>query len=320
MKKINYGIMSTASIVERFVQGVRASENGQVMAIASRTKEKAEKAAKNLAIPMSFGTYEELVTCKDIDVIYIPTINYMHYDNAKLALNHGKHVLVEKPMTLRQEDTAELFALAKKRNLFIMEAQKSVFLPINQEVRGLIKEGAIGKVHYARYTMSYPEVGFDWFYDLKKGGGALYGNAGYILSHCSYVLHEELIQTSGQATLDTQGVDLACIVNLKTSSGVLVQGQVTTLLKLPNKVELFGDKGKIVIKDFWKARTAMVMVTGEEPRELSHPVDYEMVYEINHVNECLEKGLLLSPVMTDLHSMDLAIKMDAIHEQFKAIL
>ncbi len=317
MKKVNYGILSTASIVDRFVQGVRASEKGQVLAIASRTKERAEQTAKRLDIPLSFGTYEELLACEDIQVVYIPTINYMHFENAKLALNHGKHVLVEKPMTLRQEDTAELFELARKKNLFIMEAQKSVFLPITQEVRELIEQGVIGKVHYARYTMSYPEVGFDWFYDLKKGGGAVYGNAGYILSHSSYVLNEDFIQVAAQATLDNQGVDLACTLNMKTPGGVLVQGQVTTLLNMTSKAELFGENGKIIIKDFWKAREATLIITGEGPRELYHPVDYEMMYEINHVNECLEKGLMVSPIMSDIHSMDLAMKMDAMHEDFK---
>ncbi len=316
MKKINYGILSTASIVERFVQGVRASENGQVLAIASRTKGRADQVAKELDIPQSFGSYEELVACPDIHVVYIPTINYMHFENAKLALNHGKHVLVEKPMTLRKEDTIELFELAREKNLFIMEAQKSVFLPITQKVRELIGEGIIGTVHYARYTMSYPDVGFTWFYDMEKGGGALNGNASYILSHSSFILNEEVIQTSGQATLDSKGVDLACSLSMKTSGGTLIQGHVTTLLSMPSKAEIYGEKGMIIIKDFWKARKATILVHGEEERELFYPIDYEMVYEINHVNECLEKGLIISPVMSDVHSIKGAEKVDHFHQDF----
>ena len=317
MKKINYGILSTASIVERFVHGVRASEKGQVMAIASRSKERAEKVAKELSIPLAFGSYEELVSSDQIQVVYIPTINHMHFENAKLALNYGKHVLVEKPMTLSQEDTIELFQLAKEKNLFIMEAQKSVFLPVTKEIKEVISQGGIGKVHYARYTMSYPEVGFEWFYDLKKGGGSTYGNAGYILSHGSYVLGEDLMLGSGEATLNDQGVDLACILNLKTSSGILFQGHVTTLLNLPSQAEIFGEKGKIVIENFWKARKAIVMVDGEEAREISHPVEHEMVYEINHVNECIERGLRVSPIMSDELSQNLAGKIDRFHRGYK---
>ncbi|NLB20160.1 MAG: Gfo/Idh/MocA family oxidoreductase [Clostridium sp.] len=250
-------------------------------------------------------------------MVYIPTINHMHFENAKLALNHGKHVLVEKPMTLSEEHTAYLFKLAKKKNLFIMEAQKSVFLPITLEVKEKIKEGIIGKVHFVRYTMSYPEVGFDWFYDVNKGGGALYGNAGYILSHSSYILNQDLVQPSGLATLGTGGIDLACILNIKTPEGILIQGQVTTLLDMVSQAEFYGDKGKITIKDFWKAREAIIEISGEKEQELSHPIDYEMVYEVDHVNECIENGILVSPVMSDKRSIDIAKKIDLYHEDFK---
>lgn len=317
MKKIKYGILSTASIVERFVQGVRASKNGEVVAIASRSLEKAKNKATELKIQKSFGSYEELVSCEEVQVVYIPTINHMHFENAKLALNHGKHVLVEKPMTLSEEHTAYLFKLAKKKNLFIMEAQKSVFLPITLEVKEKIKEGIIGKVHFVRYTMSYPEVGFDWFYDVNKGGGALYGNAGYILSHSSYILNQDLVQPSGLAILGTGGIDLACILNIKTPEGILIQGQVTTLLDMVSQAEFYGDKGKITIKDFWKAREAIIEISGEKEQELSHPIDYEMVYEVDHVNECIENGILVSPVMSDKRSIDIAKKIDLYHEDFK---
>lgn len=317
MKKITYGIMSTASIVERFVQAVRASKNGEVVAIASRSLEKAKNKAADLKIPKSFGSYEELVSCEEVQVVYIPTINHMHFENAKLALNHGKHVLLEKPMTLSEEHTAYLFKLAKKKNLFIMEAQKSVFLPITIEVKEKIKEGIIGKVHYARYTMSYPEVEFDWFYDVNKGGGALYGNAGYILSHSSYILDQELVAPSGQATFGNSGIDLACILNAKTPEGVLIQGHVTTLLDMVSQAEIYGDRGKITIKDFWKAREAVIEISGEQTQKLSHPVDYEMVYEVDHVNACIENGLIVSPVMSDKRSIDIARKIDSYHRDFK---
>lgn len=317
MEKIKYGILSTASIVERFVQAVRGSKNGEVVAIASRSLEKAQNKAVELKISKSFGSYEELVSCEDVQVVYIPTINHMHFENAKLALNHGKHVLVEKPMTLSEEHTTYLFKLAKKKNLFIMEAQKSVFLPITIDVKEKVKDGIIGKLHYVRYTMSYPEVGFDWFYDVNKGGGAVYGNAGYILSHSSFILDQELVQPSGLATLGGGGIDLACILSLKTNDGVLIQGQITTILDITSQAEFYGDKGKITINDFWKAREALVEVTGKKAQILSYPVDYEMVYEVDHVNECIEKGIFISAVMTDKRSIATAEIIDLFHEDFK---
>ena len=125
------------------------------------------------------------------------------------------------------------------------------------------------------------------------------------------------MQPSGLATLGTGGIDLACILNIKTPEGILIQGQVTTLLDMVSQAEFYGDKGKITIKDFWKAREAIIEISGEKEQELSHPIDYEMVYEVDHVNECIENGILVSPVMSDKRSIDISKKIDLYHEDFK---
>ena len=98
--KIRYGIVSTATIVPRFVQGVKDSDHGVVHAICSRSLKKAEQMAKELDIMNAYGSYEELLQDKDIDIVYIPTPNYLHYEYAKKALLANKHVLLEKPFTL----------------------------------------------------------------------------------------------------------------------------------------------------------------------------------------------------------------------------
>mgnify|MGYP003247230194 CR=1 FL=1 len=133
MDKIRYGIMSTAQIVPRFVAGLRESAQVEVRGIASRRLENAQKMAKELAIPVAYGSYEELCKDETIDIIYIPTYNQGHYSAAKLALSQGKPVLLEKPFTLNAAEAEELFAIAQEQGVFLMEAQKSVFLPITQK-------------------------------------------------------------------------------------------------------------------------------------------------------------------------------------------
>ncbi len=141
MDKIRYGIMSTAQIVPRFVAGLRESAQAEVRGIASRRLENAQKMAKELAIPVAYGSYEELCKDETIDIIYIPTYNQGHYSAAKLALSQGKPVLLEKPFTLNTAEAEELFAIAQEQGVFLMEAQKSVFLPITQKVKATIQEG-----------------------------------------------------------------------------------------------------------------------------------------------------------------------------------
>lgn len=316
MKNYRYGIMGTGRIVERFVGAVRSSDKGEVRAIASRSLPKAKEKADELGIEKSYGSYEDLVSDDEIDIIYIPTINFAHKENAILALMHNKHVLVEKPMTLSSEDTRMLFALAKEKGLFIMEAQKSLFLPVTEEVKKAIREGVIGKVHLLDYMISIPEVGFRWFYDRKSGGGALYGSGNYILAHAMHLLGEELVSSSGHATLSDEGVDLQCIFSLKSKEGVLVDGKITTLIAADSALTIYGEKGKIFIRDFWKARHAEITVYGDSSRQISVPVDYEMVYEVNHAHECIDGGLNESPVMTSEISISSARHIDRLWEQF----
>lgn len=145
MDKIRYGIMSTAQIVPRFVAGLRESAQAEVRGIASRRLENAQKMAKELAIPVAYGSYEELCKDETIDIIYIPTYNQGHYSAAKLALSQGKPVLLEKPFTLNTAEAEELFAIAQEQGVFLMEAQKSVFLPITQKSKGDNSRREIGR-------------------------------------------------------------------------------------------------------------------------------------------------------------------------------
>ncbi|WP_312651339.1 Gfo/Idh/MocA family oxidoreductase [Proteiniclasticum sp.] len=316
MKKLKYGIMGTGRIVERFVGAVRSSEAGEVYAIASRSLENAEKKARELGISRCYGSYEQLVSDDNIDVIYIPTINSAHRENAVLALTHNKHVLIEKPMTLSREDTKMLFDMAREKGLFIMEAQKSLFLPITEEIKKIIYDGVIGEIHLLDYMISIPEVGFKWFYDRKAGGGALFGSGNYILAHAMHLLEEELISSSGHATLSDEGTDLQCIFNLKSEKGILVDGKITTMVAAESGVTIYGEKGRIFIGDFWKARHAEVFVYGEESRQVSFPVEYEMVYEVDHVNRCIDDRLMESPVMTSKVSLSSAEHIDNLWNHF----
>jgi len=107
---IRYGILCTASIVERYIQGIRNSKDGVVYAIASRTDEKAKQAAQRFGIDHWYGSYESLMQDENIDVVYIPTMNTLHYENAKMALGYHKNVVMEKPFVLDAKEAEELFS------------------------------------------------------------------------------------------------------------------------------------------------------------------------------------------------------------------
>ncbi len=175
--------MGAAKIVPRFVAGVKESGQAEVTGIAARNKEKAQKAALELEIPQVYDDYASLVNAAEIDLIYIPLINKQHYPQAKMALEAGKNVLLEKPFTLTLEESQELFKIANEKNLFLMEAQKSVFLPVMAQIKKWLDANEIGKISRLAINDFRPHTNREsWALDIKEGGGAFIMHASYPLS------------------------------------------------------------------------------------------------------------------------------------------
>lgn len=295
---ISYGIVSTASIVPRFVAGIRASKEGNVAAIASRELAKAQKVAKKLQIPKAYGCYEELFGDEEIDIIYIATYNKGHYETAKQALEAGKSVLLEKPFTLAADEAKELFEIAARKKLFLMEAQKAVFLPITSAVKKSIEAGKIGEVKFMRSTTSYPHIDHvKWFPSLEAGGGTLHGSGSYPLHYMHYVTGKNYQDVTGNAIMPQGRSDMQSDLSLKFGTDILANIFITTEFGTENGMTIYGTKGKIEIPNFWKTEVATIF-TQDGQETLQIPFTSEFAYEVDHVNECLKEGLLTSPIMT----------------------
>lgn len=299
MEKIKYGVLSTANITERFLNAIKESDYGVLHAVSSRSVDKAKAMSEKYGNIKYYGSYEEICKDKDIDIIYVPTINKAHFENVNLALDNNKHVVCEKPITLKEEDTKIIYEKAKSKNLFLMEAQKAVFLPVNIKAKELIENGEIGEVRYLDYKLfpSYP--GFKWFFDKESGGGALVGSVSYIIHHSEFILQSKIKSYSGHQTFLGEKIDLQSNISLKFQNEALLSGIISVLVKEESKVTVYGTKGKIEIKDFWKGDTLVLSKESNEKNEtFNYPFNYEMVYEINHINECIKKGRIESPTMT----------------------
>lgn len=297
-KKLRYGILSTASIVPRFVQALRLSGTGEAVAIASRSIEKARAKAAEWEIPKSYGSYEELLGDPEVDVVYVAMINSGHYANALLALEQGKHVICEKPFVLEKAQAEHLFAVAAEKKLFLAEAQKAVFLPVMEEIKRRLEEGVLGKVHLVDMTSSCSGVYNDWLHSQTAGGGALYGSASYTIHLMRFLFGCEIADYAGICTKGASRVDEQCVVNLRMANEVLVVSKISTNVLADNKAVIYGEAGRIEIPDYWKARKAFFYNEKEEMTEISYPCDYELIYELRHFDECMRKGLLQSPVMS----------------------
>ncbi len=196
---LNYGILSTASITKRYIDGIRESDNGFVYGIASRNIENTKQYALEHGIEHYYGRYEECIQDKNIDIIYIPAMNSIHYKWAKKALENHKHVVVEKPFVLHTNEAKELFELAHKNNCFLMEAQKSVFLPTTLKLKELSENKTIGDINYIEFKAGFPRRFpiHHWMNHLEEGGGALFGSATYTIEFLSFLFHEPKFKVNG---------------------------------------------------------------------------------------------------------------------------
>ena len=139
---MNWGILATGTIANKFATTVNAmaAEGERLAAVGSRRAESAKAFAAQYNIPHWHASYEELAADPAVDAIYIATPNALHYENCKLCLEHGKHVLCEKPFTINAEQAKELYALAEKKQLFIMEAFWIRFLPLYAKLQQMLAE------------------------------------------------------------------------------------------------------------------------------------------------------------------------------------
>ena len=139
---MNWGILATGTIANKFATTVNAmaAEGERLAAVGSRRAESAKAFAAQYNIPHWHASYEELAADPAVDAIYIATPNALHYENCKLCLEHSKHVLCEKPFTINAEQAKELYALAEKKQLFIMEAFWIRFLPLYAKLQQMLAE------------------------------------------------------------------------------------------------------------------------------------------------------------------------------------
>ena len=251
MKKLNWGILSTAKIgIEKVIPAMQQGKLSEIVAIASRTQESAREAAKNLKIPQAFGSYQDLLDDTSIDAVYIPLPNHMHVPWTIKALAANKHVLCEKPIALTATEAKELLKETEKfPHLKVMEAFMYRHHPQWIQALELINGGGIGMVKTVHSFFSYYNDDPENIRNMVDiGGGGLMDIGCYCISLARLIFDEEPQRVFGKIEYDPGfETDRIC-------SGILdfVQGTSTftcsTQLVPYQRVNVFGTKGRIEIE------------------------------------------------------------------------
>lgn len=290
MNTITFGIIGTGQITHRFIRGVNKVKEAKVVAIASRSLDKAEIYCAKYPWLTPYGSYDDILKNPSIQAVYIALPNYLHAEMIKKALDAGKHVLCEKPMVLHKEEVHECFAIAKERGTILMEAMKLCFLPTTLKAKQWIKEGKIGRVRYleASYCVNHPapfESG--WHSHMEQGGGALYDLGVYPLAFANAICEADITSVQGIARKSTTGIDMLHMIQLQYADGACAQLRCAVDVDTQNQANIYGDSGRIMIPNFWKSDTAIVENTqGKEIFYEDHDAS-EFQYQIHSFTQAI---------------------------------
>lgn len=310
-----YGVISTASITKRFIDGVRLAGD-EVVSIGSRDINKAREFAEANNINRYYGSYDEVYNDQEVDIIYIPVINNLHYACAKAALEHNKHVVLEKPFTLTPVEAKELFEIARRNNCFLFEGVKNLFVPSTEFVKNNLDK--IGKVINITTSQGIknPFPKGHWMYDISKGGGAYIGSSSYFFHYLRYLFNLEISDTEG-TYVPCFNSDMSCDVNYKLGD-IKVNSKIDMSKDLENTCVINGEKGKITIDTFWRSHHVLVELNDNSKYEFEDSGN-EFVYEAKHIKECLDKGLIESPLIREEDSVKEVENIESLYKKWNLI-
>ncbi len=291
MKKLKWGILGPGNIARDFAQALNRV-NGEVYAVASRSKERAEKFAKENNVKKAYGSYDEIIKDEDIDVVYIATPHSNHYEYIIKSLNNNKHVLCEKAITVNQKELEEALKIARKKNLVLEEAMTLFHMPLYEKVIKKINNEDLGKVNMVQVSFgSFKEYDENnRFFNLDLAGGALLDIGTYALSFARYFLSsmpEEILSTVKKSST---GVDEQSGIILKTKEEEMAVISLAFRSKMPKRGIVSCDNGFITIDNFPRANKATInyldgTVEGIECGEEEKALDYEVSFMESRINE-----------------------------------
>jgi predicted dehydrogenase len=258
-ESLRWGILGTGGIAEMFVSDIQAS-GFTVAAVGSRSQESADRFAAKFGIATAHPSYEALAADPDIDIIYVATPHPMHAENSAVAINGGKHVLVEKPFTLNAAEAEKLVELAAQKNLVILEAMWTRWLPHMVRLREIIAEGTIGQVRtvLADHHQKLPSDPAHRLNDPALGGGALLDLGIYPVSFAWDILGEPTTVHAISSPTAT-GVDRQTAILLAYADGQ--QAVLHTALDTagPNSASVIGTEGWIALKGTFYVPTSFTV-------------------------------------------------------------
>ena len=317
-KPLRWGVIGLGRIAEKFTQDLSKTSGSILGGVASRDADRAAAFAAQHQLANCFGSYQALIDSDAIDAVYIATPHCFHFTWVKQCLLAGKPVLCEKPLTVNTVECKQLIELAWQRQVFLMEALWTRYLPIYDQVMQWLASDEIGSIEGIQ-----ADIGFECdkdpqgrHFNNQLAGGALLDLGVYPIAVSQYLLGQDPISFGANATIGDTDVDEMIEVELNYPGGVVSKFFATFLTETNNELLIIGSKGRIRIHSLFFAADTATLYNDDGESTVSKPLragGFE--YEIDEAARCIEAGYLESPAMKHADSLANMELMDSIRAE-----
>lgn len=317
-KIFNWGVIAPGGIAHKFVHDLQFVPNARLHAVASRSLDRAEAFASQYGASYAYGSYEEIIDCPNLDVIYVATPHSEHFANTLICLKAGIPVLCEKAFAVNSVQLNEMVALAKEKSVFLQEAIWTRFHPSVKKVMEIVDRGTIGKIIHisANFGFLAPYDLNNRIYNLSLTGGSLMDIGIYPL-FISKLLLGNPAKIKAVGTLAETGIDLNCSMALSYESGATASLFSTVAAETDTICTIYGTLGTINMHSrFHETKAITLAVKGKEPVTYEcERLGFGYSYEAEDVQRCLLEGKIENEKLPLQFSLDLMKIMDEIRSQ-----
>ena len=310
------GVLGTGNIVNSITATLKKMSNMECCAIASRTKERAEQAAKRLGYEKAYGSYEELVADPDVELVYVATPHSRHFDDMKLCVEAGKPVLCEKAFTMNGAQAKEIRRLAAERGVYVAEAIWTRYMPSRQLINETLESGIIGKVTTLTANLSYVIYRNERIIRPELAGGALLDIGVYGINFALMHFGEDIVRMESSVQMTDTGVDGMESITLHFGDGRMAVLTHSIYSRSDRKGIFYGDNGYMVVENINNPQSISVYDQGDNlvkfiavPEQIT---GYE--YQFAEAAQCIEEGRTESKSMPLKDSITLMETMDALRK------
>ena len=328
---MNFGIIGAGHIAHTFAVTLSQMSEPTAYAIASRDEVKAGAFKDMHNMKKAYDSYEALADDPDVDVIYIATPHSFHYEQAKMCLEKGKHVLLEKAFCANASQTKELIELSESNGLFLGEAMWTRFMPLAKKLRSLLDEGVIGEIMYMTANLNFPMMHKERLVKAELAGGALLDVGIYPLTAASLIFGDNIKSIKATGLLNENKCDLVGQYILTFDEGGIAYLNSGMCFESDGNAVIIGTNGSIVMEGVNFIRGLRIFDAEHNEVEYISFEDVEKYpyengetitgyeYEILGCMDAIKKGHVECPEITHEETLFMMETMDEIRRQMGVI-